>query len=206
MTTILVTGFGRFPGAPFNPTAALVARLARVGRRHGLNYVTHVFDTSYGSVDRDLPALIARHRPDALVMFGLAGRRRHVSIELFARNRVSVLFPDAGGVVPSRAAILAGAPTRARGRAPFAMLLAAARSSRTRTALSHDAGNYLCNYVYWRALEAAARPGGPRLAVFVHVPPVAQRPRPRIRVKRRHFTLDQLVRAGAAILSAVSCR
>ncbi|HZD90599.1 MAG TPA: pyroglutamyl-peptidase I, partial [Pseudolabrys sp.] len=29
MTTILVTGFGPFPGAPFNPTVPLVRRLAR---------------------------------------------------------------------------------------------------------------------------------------------------------------------------------
>ena len=33
MTTILVTGFGPFPGAPFNPTAPLVERLARCGGR-----------------------------------------------------------------------------------------------------------------------------------------------------------------------------
>jgi pyrrolidone-carboxylate peptidase len=29
MTAILVTGFGPFPGAPFNPTAALAQSLAR---------------------------------------------------------------------------------------------------------------------------------------------------------------------------------
>jgi pyroglutamyl-peptidase len=30
--TILVTGFGPFPGAPFNPTGPLVERLARLRR------------------------------------------------------------------------------------------------------------------------------------------------------------------------------
>ena len=69
---------------------------------------------------------------------------------------------------------------------------------------SRDAGNYLCNYVYWRALEAAAEPGGPRLAVFVHVPRVRPSFRPRDRARRRDFTLDQLERAGRAILLAVS--
>ena len=61
MTTILVTGFGPFPGAPFNPTGPLVQRLARV-RRPALADVTivpHVFATSYAAVDRELPALIA---------------------------------------------------------------------------------------------------------------------------------------------------
>ena len=60
--TILVTGFGPFPGAPFNPTGPLVKRLARL-RRPGLTHVQivpHVFATSYAAVDRDLPRLIAR--------------------------------------------------------------------------------------------------------------------------------------------------
>jgi pyroglutamyl-peptidase len=203
MTTILLTGFGDFPGARINPTTALVARLARSFRRRGVRCIAHVFATRYAAVDRELPALIAAHRPDAIVMFGLAGRRRRVSIEICARNRVSTSFPDAGGAVPLRAAIATGAPSIARGRAPFARLLAAARQSRVNTALSRDAGTYLCNYVYWRALEAAGKPGGPRLAVFIHVPRVAQKFRPRARGRRRQFTFEDLVRAGGAIVAAV---
>jgi pyroglutamyl-peptidase len=203
MTTILLTGFGEFPGAPINPTTALVARLARSLRRRGVRCIPHVFATRYAAVDRELPALIAAHRPDAIVMFGLAGRRARVSIETCARNRMSTSFPDAGGAVPRRAAIASGAAAIARGRAPFARLLAAARQTRVNTALSRDAGTYLCNYVYWRALEAAAKPGGPRLAVFVHVPRVRQKFRPRVRGRRRQFTFDDLVRAGGAIVAAV---
>jgi hypothetical protein len=85
---ILVTGFGPFPGAPFNPTGQLVERLARL-RRPALNDVTivpHVFQTSYAAVDHDLPKLIARHKPDALLMFGLASRSKTLRIETRARN------------------------------------------------------------------------------------------------------------------------
>src|ERR1700704_6274078 len=124
MTTILVTGFGRFPGAPFNPTAERASRLARTARRRGVSAIAHVFATSYAAVERELPALIAAHRPDAIVMFGLAGRRRHVSIEICARNRMSACAPDAGGAVPQRRTITPRAPAVARGRAPFAKLLA----------------------------------------------------------------------------------
>jgi pyroglutamyl-peptidase len=206
MTKILVTGFGRFPGAPDNPTTPLVARLVRAGRRRGLDCVGHVFATRYAAVDRELPALIAQHRPNVILMFGLAGRRRHVSIETVARNRLSTSFPDAGGMVPARAAIAHGAAVSLRGSAAFMRLLAATRATRVPTLLSRDAGKYLCNYVYWRAIEAAAKPGGPTRVVFIHVPPVGQVPRPRARVRRRHFTLDQLFRAGNAILNAVSRR
>src|SRR5439155_15223715 len=58
--TILITGFGPFPGAPFNPTGALVELLARQSPvQAGTRRVAHVFTTSYDTVDRELPALIA---------------------------------------------------------------------------------------------------------------------------------------------------
>ena len=50
MTTILLAGFGAFPGAPVNPTTALVARLARAARRRGLRCIPHVFATRYAAV------------------------------------------------------------------------------------------------------------------------------------------------------------
>src|ERR1700681_4659232 len=99
--TILMTGFGPFPGAPFNPTGPLVTRLARL-RRQGLakvEIVPHIFPTSYAAVDRDLPKLIANYRPDALLMFGLATRARTLRVETRARNGLA-LVPDAGGNSP----------------------------------------------------------------------------------------------------------
>ena len=103
MTTLLVTGFGPFPGAPFNPTTPLVKRLARL-RRPGLadvRIVGHVFPTSYAAVERELPALIARHKPDALLMFGLATRAKRLRIETRARNALALL-PDVKGATVHR--------------------------------------------------------------------------------------------------------
>jgi pyroglutamyl-peptidase len=206
MTTVLVTGFGRFPGAPVNPTAALATRVARAGRRRGVDCIAHVFATTYAAVDRELPALIAAHRPDAIVMFGLAARRPHVSIEVFARNRMSTWFPDAGGGVSPRGTIAAGSPAATRGRVEFSRLLAAARATRVKTLLSRDAGNYLCNYVYWRALEAAALPKGPWRVVFIHVPRVTPSARRRRSATQPRFTFAQFLRVGEAILAAASRR
>src|SRR6266436_3174526 len=97
---ILITGFGPFPGAPVNPTEPLVAALTR--RRHpaDVRRVGHVFRVSYETVDRELPALLKREQPDALVMFGLAGRTRHLRVETLARNALTRTVPDAGGKLP----------------------------------------------------------------------------------------------------------
>jgi pyroglutamyl-peptidase len=197
MATVLITGFGPFPGAPRNPSALLAVRVARTRRvdpHHCL--VTHVFPTSYAAVDRELPALIGKHKPQAVLLFGLAARTPWVRVEQFARNRSSRLHPDVDGVAATTPAIARGA-SAVRGRGPLVRLLAAARRAGVAARLSHDAGTYLCNYVYWRALEAAARPGGPRLVVFVHIPPLRGARRSRSRP-----TLPKLVRAGEAILIA----
>jgi pyroglutamyl-peptidase len=95
--TILLTGFGPFPGAPHNPTGPLVRELAhrRAPSLHNIRRVAHVFHTSYAAVDRELPALLARERPHALVMFGLASGTRHFRIETRARNALTGAVPDA---------------------------------------------------------------------------------------------------------------
>ena len=201
MTTILITGFGRFPGAPYNPSEPLARAVARRRRPAfaDVKRVVHIFETSYAAVDRDLPKLIAAHKPDIVLLFGVAGRTPQVRIETRARNTKSILFPDVTGHRPEERAIVAGAPP-ARGRAPFAALLAAARSSRVPTRLSRDAGRYLCNYSYWRALETASRTGTP-LAQFIHIPPVARNARRP--GKKKRVSNAALARAGEAILLAL---
>jgi pyroglutamyl-peptidase len=193
-TTILITGFGPFPGAPFNPTWPLALRLAR-RRRPALaetRRVSHVFRTSYAAIAREFPALIARHRPAVILMFGLATRTRHLRIETRARNAVSLLFADADRRKPTARTLTPNGPALLPARAPYASLLQSARTARVPAALSHDAGRYLCNALFWRALEAAIQRGGPRVVAFVHVPRL-----------RPGLTIADLTRAGEAILLAV---
>ena len=199
MTTVLITGFGRFPGAPFNPSGRLALALSKRRRPAfaDIRRVVHIFETSYAAVDRDLLPLLARHKPDILLMFGLAGRTPHMRVEMLARNVRSILFPDVSGYRPTERAIVHGEPARA-GRAPFWRLLGAARTSRVPARLSRDAGRYLCNYVYWRALEAS-RSG--TLAQFIHIPPVARVPR--LPGRKRRVSHAALVRAGEASLMAL---
>jgi pyroglutamyl-peptidase len=175
---VILAGFGAFPGVPFNPSAALVRELGR-RRRPALAGVacrTHVFTTSYAAVDRDLPKLFAE-KPDLVLIFGVAGRRRHLSIETRARNAQTVLHPDASGYCPARGTIERGKSVALYGNAPFARLLGAVRPSGVPARLSRDAGRYLCNYAYWRALRKAR--GTATVVQFIHIPAVKPLPRPR---------------------------
>src|ERR1700682_2550509 len=191
---ILITAFGPFPGAPYNRTPPLVARLLRL-RRPALGdveMVGHIFHVTYATVDRELPELIARHRPHAILMFGLADRTAHVRIETRARNAVTTRFPDADRTRARKASIAGGADALMFGP-HTAKLLRAAAGSGVYARASRDAGSYLCNYLSWRAIEATDKDHGPALAAFVHVPPVAPGADSRRKGAARRVTMDELV-------------
>lgn len=200
--TVLLTGFGPFPGAPFNPTGLLVERLARI-RRPGLfdvRLVPHVFPTSYRAVDDDLPRLLSDLKPDALLMFGLAAGSRSLRVETRARNAISALIRDAEGRLSFATSIAAGGPSALHFDAPAHRLALAARSARVPALLSRDAGRYLCNYLSWRAIQAAAMPEGPRLVTFVHVPKPRRVPARRGMQQRLNPGMAELIRGSEAIL------
>jgi pyroglutamyl-peptidase len=198
---ILITGFGPFPGAPYNPTMPLVARLLRLRRPAfgEVEFSGHIFPVTYRAVDRELPQLLAKHRPHALLMFGLASRTPYLRIETRARNAVTMLWPDADHASVRKGSIVDDADAKMFGP-HTAKLLRAAIGTSIDARASRDAGSYLCNYLSWRAIEATYADNGPRLAAFVHVPPIARDDASQRRGTPRRATLEDLVDAGEAML------
>jgi pyroglutamyl-peptidase len=197
---ILVTGFGPFPGAPYNPTQALVMRLLRL-RRPAFSDVElcgHIFPVTYKAVDRELPQALAKHRPQAVLMFGLAGRTAHLRIESRARNAVTMLWPDAAQTLVRKGSIGHG-PDAMRFGPHTLRLLRAALGTGIDARPSRNAGSYLCNYLSWRAIAAVGTDDRLRLASFVHIPPLARSGASRHKGSPR-ITLEELVDAGEAML------
>ena len=202
---VVIAGFGPFAGAPSNPSGRLAVALARRRRLAiaGVEITSHVFATAYSAVDRDLPKLLAR-KPDVVLIFGLAGRRREVCIETRARNRRSILFPDVSGWRPQRAVIKPGQHALT-GNAPFPRLLNALRRTALPARLSRDAGAYLCNYTYWHTLQGVH--DGRPVVQFVHIPWISAAPR-RASSLRSTPSLSRLVAASENLLIALmaACR
>lgn len=195
---ILVTGFGPFPGAPFNPTMKLVDRLMLLRRPafDALELVSHIFHVTYATVDRELPQLLKKHQPDALLSFGLADRTPYLRIETRARNAITTIVPDADGTRMRKGAIAEDADAMMFGP-HTAKLLRAALATGIDARASRDAGAYLCNYLSWRAIEATRQANGPQLAAFIHIPLLARDGGARV---PGGITLDALVDAGEAML------
>ena len=196
---VLITGFGPFPGAPYNPTQPLVARLKRL-RRPALADVelaSHIFPVTYRAVDQELPKLLAKLRPHALLMFGLAARTAHLRIETRARNAVTMLWPDAAQTRVRKGSIGLGPDAMMFGP-HTSKLLRAAHATGIDARPSRDAGAYLCNYLSWRAIEAASTHDHLQLAAFIHIPLLARGTSQRRGGNR--ITLEELVDAGEAML------
>lgn len=161
---LLVTGFGPFPGAPRNPTEALVERIvqrADLGLRAIV--VGRVLATTWAEIEA-FPALLREIDPDAVLMLGLARRARTFRIERVARARVAAAV-DAEGRrgKPSTAS----GPAALATTAPAHAIVTAIRARGLPAAVSDDAGAYLCNALYRSALAIAAG----RPTVFLHLPP-----------------------------------
>lgn len=190
--TLLVTGFGAFPGVADNPSAKLVARLRERPPESGAARLAFaVLPVTWRMLGEDLPDLHARHRPAAVVHFGVAARRRMISIETRARNAGTLAQVDADGARRADGLLdPAGPATRACTLAPHALRDAVAAAG-VPVRLSRDAGDYLCNATYWMSLAAGL------LAVFVHLPPARES-------AGRGLPEAMLEQAGRRVVSAVA--
>ena len=202
MLKVLVAGFGPFPGAPHNPSGDLALALGRM-RRPGLADVkihAHVFPTIYAAVANELPRLLTKHDPDAVLLFGLAGRSDRVRIETRAVNGASLIHPDAMRSVPRSRKLFPKAPAELFVRPEIRRLIAAARRGGVPAQLSRDAGRYVCNASLFTCLDKTRRKRRP-LVTFIHIP------WPRARNTRRRTgkqpSAMALFRTGEAILRAL---
>lgn len=202
-TRVLLTGFGAFPGAPANPTERIVQRIARRHARHRLrrdiDLHTAILPVVYAGTGRRIRRLLDEHRPDIVIHLGLAARRRELSVETRARNRLSIVHPDAEGRLSGSHAVLPGRPAQRRSRWPAARLVNVMRRTGAPSRASIDAGDYLCNQALFLSLEMHDGPCG-----FVHVPRLRNMRAPlRNSAGDRRRLLPRLEDAERAILAAI---
>lgn len=166
---LLITGFGPFPGIKINPSARLAVALAALPCWSWLGWkvLAATLPVGYGPMEKALEPLIEK-QPRAVLMFGIAARRKAISIERLARNRASRTQRDQSGRLPKKTALDSGPPIL-KGRAPMLVLRDAMRAQGLPARLSGNAGPYLCNAGYRFVLRHT---GAHVPVVFVHIPRV----------------------------------
>jgi pyroglutamyl-peptidase len=150
---ILLTGFAPWGSQRVNPSGEVARALGG-----------HVLPVDFDDADRELRLLIRRHRPQAILLTGLASGRKRISLEAVALNVDHVEEKGAEG--RWRRPIRRRGPLALAARLPLDRILQRLKEARIPAAISHHAGTFVCNHAFYESLAATALPCG-----FVHLPP-----------------------------------
>jgi pyroglutamyl-peptidase len=167
--TILVTGFEPFGGEAVNASWEAARKLD--GWRLGeFAAVARLLPCAYDASVKDLIQAIETLKPEAVLMTGQAAQRTVVCVERFARNLDDAAAPDNLGHLRKAVAIAEGAPERLEAAAPVKAIAGAIREAGIPARVSRSAGGFVCNHLYFGALQYLRDTGRATPAVFVHLP------------------------------------
>ncbi len=170
MSTVLLTGFEPFGGDAVNPSGDAVRRVAATwdGPQR---LVTEVLPVAFAGAAERIRSLITAHEPDVIVAVGLAGGRSAVGVERIAVNLADARIADNDGAQPVDEPSIEGAPAAAFATLPVKAIAAAVAAAGIPAEVSHTAGTFVCNHVFFTALSAARRS---TRTGFIHVPWAAE--------------------------------
>jgi pyroglutamyl-peptidase len=179
MRTVLLTGFEPFAGDRVNPSALAAEALAGE-RLDDARLVAAVLPVSYARAGAALRAAMTAHAPDAVLAVGQAAGRAEISLERIAINLDDARLPDNDGELRVDVPVVQGAPAAYFAAVPVKAMAARIRASGVPAGVSHSAGSFLCNHVFYLLCHEVATRLPTLQAGLVHVPAlpeqVAERP------------------------------
>ncbi len=188
---VLISGFDEFGEHSVNPSRLLAEQVNACSSHDvewfGADVRGVVLPVEFDFGFQRLLKEINFFRPDAVLSFGLAASRRTIDLERFAVNwRESSSMGSsvvAGELLPGEALALAST-------LPIESILDRAKGAGLPMGVSHSAGTYVCNDVFYRMqryfLRSCVRSG------FIHVPPIGT-----------DCTLDQLVQFASLAIGVL---
>uniref|UniRef100_A0A4W5LSG6 Pyroglutamyl-peptidase I n=1 Tax=Hucho hucho TaxID=62062 RepID=A0A4W5LSG6_9TELE len=169
MTTVLLTGFEPFGGEALNPSWEAVRRLDGL-QLEELQLVAVQLPCVFGAALTRLQQALAQHQPALVLAVGQAGGRAELSLERVAINIDDARIPDNAGAQPIDEPVIAAAPAAYFTTLPIKAMVAALRAAGIPAAVSHSAGTYVCNHVFFGLMHAASSNPALRQAGFMHIP------------------------------------
>jgi pyroglutamyl-peptidase len=166
--SILLTGFEPFGGESVNPSWR-VAQALHGETVAGASVQSLCLPCAFGDALQTLGTALARRRPAVVLALGQAGGRSEFSVERIAINVDDARIPCNAGRQPIDEPVVPGAPAAYFSTLPIKAIVAALREAGLPAAVSHSAGTYVCNHVFYGLMHALRRRRGVR-AGFMHLP------------------------------------
>ncbi len=173
--TILLTGFGPFPGVTENASERFVAKLAHLAARRfsAQRVVARILPTEWERAPARLQTLYERERPKLVLHFGVSPNATCYVIETVAHNACKVA-EDAAGAFPKADVVVQGGPISLNAKLPAEDIKERLAAIKVPAIVSEDAGAYLCNTILYRSLLYADQIEQPDAVGFFHIPQVIQ--------------------------------
>jgi pyroglutamyl-peptidase len=163
---VLLTGFDPFDGEDTNPSWDAVQAVVPVGYR----LTTLRLPCAFGDSITVLREALAARRYDLVVCAGQAGGRPGVTPERVAVNLDDARIPDNAGARPIDEPVVPGGPAAYFTTLPVKACVAALQAEGIPASVSHTAGTFVCNHVFYGLMHLAETEYPELRAGFVHVP------------------------------------
>ena len=172
---ILVTGFKPFLGHEQNPSERLSVELAQ----NFSEVESLVLPVEFGRAFEVLDQHLQQRAYDYIVLLGQAAGRHRISIEKIGLNWTETHHRDEAGIKPDNGPLVAGAELALMTKFPVDEVFQKMTAQQLPVHVSFSAGTYVCNDLYFRAMERHRN----QKIVFVHVEALHQTGKLKLREK-----------------------
>ena len=168
MGTVLLTAFEPFDHELINPSWEAVRLLDGLQLQAGVTIIARQLPCAFATAVDCLNQLLAEHDPQLVIATGLGPGRSDISIERVAINLNDARIPDNLGAQPIDTPVIVGGPAAYFSTLPVKAMVKAVREAGIAASVSHTAGTFVCNQVFY-SLQHALEGSGVRSG-FIHVP------------------------------------
>ncbi|MFZ6688716.1 pyroglutamyl-peptidase I [Undibacterium sp. SXout11W] len=169
MRKILLTGFAPFGAETTNPSWDAVQVLD--GQMiDDAQIVSLQLPCEFDVCLQVLEEAMHEHQPEVVLSMGQAGGRADITVERVAININDARIPDNIGQQPIDTPVAEHGPVGYFSSLPIKAIVQALREHGIPASVSHTAGTYVCNHVFYGLMHLLPNHPSVKRAGFVHVP------------------------------------
>lgn len=166
---VLLTAFEPFDGETINPSREVMLAMTGIAFPGAVLTVLELPVDRFRAIEMAC-AWIRTQPPDAVVMLGQATARYRVTPERVAINIDDYRIADNAGNQPAGEPIIEGGPVGYFSTLPVRAITDRLLRARIPAAISHTAGTYLCNRLFYSVMHLIATERLPTTGGFIHLP------------------------------------
>lgn len=163
---VLVTAFSPFGDREENASSLVLRELLR--RKIGIRY--RILPVDSVIAPSRLKTAIRHIRPKVVIMLGEAAGCNGIRLETTAWNSKEFRIPDTAGRMPNGLPVIHRAAASMPSTLPLQEFRKILLGNGHPVSLSDDPGRYLCNQIFFSALDFLYRNDADILAGFIHLP------------------------------------